>query len=137
MSALFASRDAPEPAPSSTPADARRAAPERASSSAADITPRAARDAGDDARDLDGIRREIEAVDRALVAALAERARLSLAAAAAKRAAGMPTLDPPREAAVVRRAAEHARELGLPADAVRDIFWHVIALCRSAQTENG
>jgi prephenate dehydrogenase len=121
MSALFASRDAPEPASSSSPGS----------------TPRAARAAGDDAPDLDGIRREIEAVDRAIVAVLAERARLSLAAAAAKRAAGMPTLDPPREAAVVRRAAVHARELGLPADAVRDIFWHVIALCRGAQTEDG
>jgi chorismate mutase / prephenate dehydratase len=92
---------------------------------------------GDEALDLEHIRREIERVDRALVEAIADRARLSLAAAAAKRAAGLPTLDPPREAAVVRRASEHARQLGLPADAVRDIFWHVIALCRSAQTKRG
>jgi chorismate mutase len=56
---------------------------------------------------------------------------------AAKHAAGMPLLDPPREAAVVRRAAALARAAGLPDEEVREIFWRVIGLCRSLQAELG
>jgi chorismate mutase len=82
---------------------------------------------------LDDVRRRIEEIDRRIIAALAERLQLARSAAAAKRAAGAPTLDPPREAAVVRRAADLAREHDLPAEEVRTIFWHVIGLCRRAQ----
>jgi chorismate mutase len=83
---------------------------------------------------LDDVRRRIEQIDAGIVAALAERLRLAHVAAAAKRSAGLPTLDPPREAAVVRRAADLAREHGLPDEPVREIFWQVIELCRRAQT---
>jgi chorismate mutase len=86
------------------------------------------------AAELEAVRRRIEQIDCDIVVALAERTRLARAAAAAKRAAGLPTLDPPREAAVLRRAADLAREHGLPADTVREIYWQVIALCRRAQT---
>jgi chorismate mutase len=86
--------------------------------------------------ELDGVRHAIEELDRSIILALAERMQLARAAAAAKRGAGLPTLDPAREAAVVRRAAELAREHCLPADGVRDIFWQVIGLCRRAQTEH-
>ncbi|MBX6366066.1 MAG: chorismate mutase, partial [Gemmatimonadetes bacterium] len=55
---------------------------------------------------------------------------------AANRAAGLPTLDPAREAAVVRRAGALAREHGLEAEAVRGIFWHLIGLSRRAQAED-
>jgi chorismate mutase len=47
----------------------------------------------------------------------------------------LPTLDPAREAEVIRRAAALAREVGLNDEKVRDIFWHVIGLSRSVQAE--
>ncbi len=51
----------------------------------------------------------------------------------AKRSAGKPTLDPAREAVVIRRAAAAARELGVSPEDVREIFWHLIGLSRRAQ----
>ena len=80
------------------------------------------------------LRREIEAVDAQLVALVAARTRLAADVGAAKRALGRPTLDPVREAAVVRRAAELARDAGLAdEEAVRAIFWQLMALARRAQ----
>ena len=85
--------------------------------------------------ELGRLRREIEEADRQLVRLIASRVRLAREVGRAKRAAGLPTLDPVREAAVVRRATETAREAGLKEEDVRDIFWHVIGLSRRAQNE--
>jgi chorismate mutase len=82
---------------------------------------------------LDAARREIERVDAALVALVAERVRWSEAVGAAKRRLGRPTLDPAREAAVVRRAGELARTHGVDDEAVRALFWQLMALARRAQ----
>lgn len=79
------------------------------------------------------LRAEIERIDRALVGLVAERVRIAREVGAAKRAAGLPTLDPAREAAVVRRAGALAREAGLADEDVRDVFWHLIGLSRRAQ----
>jgi chorismate mutase len=87
--------------------------------------------------DLDALREEIERIDRALISMIGERVRLARAVGVAKRAAGMPTLDPAREAAVVRRAGELAREAGLEDEDIRYIFWHLIGLSRRAQMEEG
>ena len=83
--------------------------------------------------DLARLRAEIERVDRAILELIAERVRLARAVGDAKRAAGVPTLDPAREAAVIRRASAQARELGLADEAVREVFWHIIGLSRRAQ----
>jgi chorismate mutase len=80
-------------------------------------------------------RAQIEALDRQLVALLAERVALGRRTATLKRAAGMPILDPQREAEVIRRAVTTAREHRLPEEAVRDIFWHVVGLSRRAQEQ--
>lgn len=85
--------------------------------------------------DVERAREEIERVDRQLVTLIAERTRVAREIGRAKRAAGMTTLDPAREAAVVRRAGELARELGLDDEVVRRIFWQLIALSRSVQNE--
>ena len=85
--------------------------------------------------DLERIRAEVERVDRELIRLIGERVRLAREVGAAKRRAGVPTLDPAREAAVIRRAGSLAREAGLAEDDVRDIFWHVIGLSRRAQLE--
>lgn len=90
--------------------------------------------AGDPA-DLARLREEIERIDRALIHLIAERVRLARAVGAAKRAAGMPTLDPAREAVIIRRSGTLAREAGLAEEDVREIFWHLVGLSRRAQLD--
>jgi len=85
------------------------------------------------ARELETLREEIERTDRALVALVAERVALARRVGSAKLALGLPTLDPAREAAVVRRAGTLARQAGLDDEDVRYIFWHLIGLSRRAQ----
>ena len=85
--------------------------------------------------DLDRARGEIERIDRQIVALIADRVRVARQIGRAKREAGITTLDPAREAVVVRRAGELARELTLDDEAVRRIFWQLIALSRSVQNE--
>jgi chorismate mutase/prephenate dehydrogenase len=85
--------------------------------------------------ELDRLRAEIERIDRALIGLIEERVRSAHRAAIAKRAAGLPTLDPAQEAAVIRRAATLARDAGLPEEEVRDLFWHIVGLTRRAEQE--
>ena len=87
----------------------------------------------DAADDLLALRGEIERIDRELVGLVAERLRLARRVGPVKRALGMPILDPPREAAVVRRAGALAREAGLEDDDLRYVFWHLVGMCRRAQ----
>jgi len=85
---------------------------------------------------LGEVRREIERIDGELIGLIGERVRLAREVGAAKRALGIATLDPAREAAVVRRAGELARAAGLGDEDVRYIFWHLIGLSRRAQMED-
>jgi chorismate mutase len=93
--------------------------------------------AADPTVELERLRTEIGAIDSELIRLIARRVDIARAVGVAKRAAGMPTLDPAREAAVVRRAGELAREAGLADDDVRYIFWHLVGLSRRAQMEEG
>jgi chorismate mutase len=86
-----------------------------------------------DPSDLAHLRGEIERVDRALINLIAERVRLARAIGVAKRAAGLPTLDPAREATIIRRSGTLARAAGLAEEDVREIFWHLVGLSRRAQ----
>ena len=79
------------------------------------------------------MRAEIERIDRALVGLLAERVERSRRIGKLKRAAGLPVQDAAREAEVLRLVASVAREYRLPGDAIRDLYWQVIALSREAQ----
>ncbi|SOD02736.1 chorismate mutase [bacterium JGI 053] len=81
------------------------------------------------------IRERIEQVDREIIGLIGERVRLARQVGVAKRALAIATLDPEREAAVVRRAGELAREAGVGDEDVRYIFWHLIGLSRRAQME--
>jgi chorismate mutase len=85
--------------------------------------------------DLLRLRDEIERIDRALVKLIAERVELARSIGFQKRTAGLPTLDPAREAAIIRRSSTLAREAGLGEEDVREIFWHLVGLCRRAQLE--
>ncbi|HEX2077752.1 MAG TPA: chorismate mutase [Longimicrobium sp.] len=87
------------------------------------------------AAELARLRGEIERIDRQIVALIAERVALAREVGPVKHALGMPTLDPPREAAVVRRAGQLARDAGLDDEGVRYLFWHLVGLCRRAQLE--
>ena len=83
--------------------------------------------------ELDRLRDAVGEIDAQLVALIAARVQLAGAIGAAKRTLGRPTLDPRREAAVVRRAGELAREHGLDDEAVRSVFWQLLALARRVQ----
>ena len=80
-------------------------------------------------------RAAIEELDQRIVALLAERIALGQKTAGLKRTAGLPILDPQREAEVIRRAVAAARVKGLPIESIRQIFWHVVGLSRRAQEE--
>lgn len=82
---------------------------------------------------LGGLRQRLEGLDAELVALVAERVQLAREIGELKRAIGQARLDPAREAAVVRRAAELAHRHELPGEPVRAIFWQLIGLCRRAQ----
>jgi chorismate mutase len=87
--------------------------------------------------ELGRLREEIERVDSAIIELISQRVALARQVGAAKQKAGMPTLDHAREAAVVRRAVDAAREAGLTfEDEIRQIFWQLIGLCRRAQTHD-
>jgi len=96
-----------------------------------------AEDEVDAAAELARVRGEIERLDRALIGLIAERVALARQVGPLKQALGMPILDPPREAAIVRRAGELAREAGLQDEDVRYIFWHLVGLSRRVQLEEG
>jgi chorismate mutase len=104
---------------------------------AAQAPPAQAPPAGDPspAQELERIRAEIVRVDRAIVELIAERVALAREVGPVKRTLGMPTLDPPREAAIVRRASALARDAGLAEEDVRYVFWHLVGLCRRVQME--
>jgi chorismate mutase len=83
--------------------------------------------------ELGTVRAEIERVDEAIVFLIAERLRLARRVGDLKRSAGLRVLDPGREAAVVRRAGALARDRGLDDEAVREVFWRLIEMARTAQ----
>ncbi len=90
-----------------------------------------------DAEYLEQLRREIVTLDGELVALLARRLALVEEVGRVKRRLGLPTLDPPREAEVVRRAAELAREHGVDPELARDVLWRIMASARDAQDTRG
>ena len=78
---------------------------------------------------LEELRVKIRAVDRELVALIGRRKDLVIEIGEAKEALGLPVLDPPQEAKVVRRAAE----LGVDEELTRDVIWRIIASARDTQ----
>ncbi len=86
-----------------------------------------------DMEQLEALRREIVALDGQLVALLARRLALVEEVGRVKRRLGLPTLDPTREAEVVRRAAELAREHGVDPELARDVIWRIMAYARDVQ----
>ncbi len=86
--------------------------------------------------ELHMVRGEIDAVDRSLVGLMAARLDLAREARLLKDQGELRYEDPAREAAVVRQAAETARELELDPEIIRDVFWRLIALSKSAHSRD-
>jgi len=84
---------------------------------------------------VDALRTGIERLDREIIEVIRRRRDLALRVGEEKVAVGLPTCDPRREAAVVRRAGRLGRDAGLPEEEVRAIFWHLVGLCRRSQEE--
>jgi chorismate mutase/prephenate dehydratase len=88
----------------------------------------------DDEDALAAARARLAAIDAELVALVATRQAVAREVGAIKVATGAPVLDPAREAAVLRRAAELARGHGLDEADVRDLWRKLLAMARRAQT---
>ncbi len=80
-------------------------------------------------------REEIERIDNEIISLLARRLALGKRTGELKRAAGLPILDPTREAAVIRRVTGVARDADLPTEPVREIFWQIVGMSRRVQEQ--
>jgi len=85
------------------------------------------------AGELDELRHRISQVDDQLIRLLGERRDLVVRIGREKARMGLPVMDPGREAAVVRKVAQHARELNVDEELVRDVIWRIIASARAEQ----
>ena len=82
---------------------------------------------------LEALRKEISALDDDLLRLIERRRALAVDIGRVKAELGLPTMDPAREAQVVRRVAERARELGVDEEMARDVIWRIMAAAREAQ----
>lgn len=82
---------------------------------------------------LPELRARIRGIDDELLRLVRRRLDVACEVADAKREAGLPVLDPAREAAVVRHAGEFARDHDLDEEDVRALFWALIGLTRRAE----
>jgi 3-deoxy-7-phosphoheptulonate synthase len=79
------------------------------------------------------IRREIERVDRDIIALVGDRVRLAREAGHEKRRAGIPIIDPHQESQVLSRGPGLAQLAELPMSELRLLQQHLIAIARRAQ----
>ena len=82
---------------------------------------------------LERLRHSIMDCDRDLIAILRRRLDLVKEIGDLKVSLGLPVIDPGREAAVVRRAAELAREAGLDEELIRNLIWQIMSSARTRQ----
>jgi len=87
----------------------------------------------EDEKKLNELRSKISVIDDKLMKMIGIRREMVLEIGRLKEKLGMPVMDPSREAVVVRRCAEKAREEGLDPELVRDVIWRIIASARDAQ----
>ncbi len=82
---------------------------------------------------LNRLRDRIMDCDRQLVEVLRRRRDLVREVGTLKASLGIPVTDPRREAEVVRRAAELAREADLDEELVRNLIWSIMSAARGQQ----
>lgn len=94
-------------------------------------------DPGTDRERMDRLRERIMECDRELVEVLRRRRDLVREVGVLKASLGIPVTDPQREAQVVRRAAELAREADLDEELIRNLIWSIMSAARIQQTAPG
>lgn len=82
---------------------------------------------------LADLRSQIEELDQAIVRLVARRRGLARDIGSAKRAAGLPAVDPDREHAVLARVTAIARAEGMPDQEIRRLYELLIEMSRTAQ----
>ena len=90
-------------------------------------------DSHTDRERLERLRDRIMDCDRELVGIIRRRRDLVREIGTLKASLGVPVTDPRREAQVVRRAAELAREAGLDEELIRNLIWNIMSAARSQQ----
>ncbi|MGE5102389.1 MAG: chorismate mutase [Deltaproteobacteria bacterium] len=100
------------------------------------MSPDQPREAAEALTELARCRDEIERIDNDILGLLARRLTLGKRTGDLKRAAGLPILDPTREAAVIRRITGVARDVGLPSEPVREIYWQIVGMSRRVQEQS-
>ena len=83
------------------------------------------------------LRERIMECDRELVEILRRRRDLVREVGVLKASLGIPVTDPQREAQVVRRAAELAREADLDVELIRNLIWSIMSAARIQQSAPG
>jgi chorismate mutase-like protein len=83
--------------------------------------------------ELATLRDRISQVDDDLIRLIGERRNLVIEIGRVKARLGLPVMDPGREAKVVRKAAQRARELGVDEEMTRDVIWRIMAAARAEQ----
>ncbi|MDE2654161.1 MAG: chorismate mutase [Gemmatimonadetes bacterium] len=86
-----------------------------------------------DRKRLEELRERIMECDRELVEIIRRRVALVREIGGLKASLGVPVTDPRREARVVRRAAELAREAGLDEELIRNLIWSIMSAARTEQ----
>ena len=86
---------------------------------------------------LERLRGDVMDCDRELIAVLRRRLTLANEIGEVKADLGIPVTDPKREAAVVRRAAELARQAGLDEELIRSVIWQIMSSARNRQYTPG
>jgi chorismate mutase len=79
------------------------------------------------------LRARIEEIDAQLIELIAARQAAVREIGHIKREQGKPVLDPEREAQVLRRVAEMAREFSLDEEELRDLWRKLLAMARRVQ----
>lgn len=90
-------------------------------------------DSRPDRQRLEELREGIMECDRELVEIIRRRVALVHEIGAVKAGLRVPVTDPRREARVVRRAAELAREAGLDEELIRNLIWSIMSAARTEQ----
>ncbi len=84
--------------------------------------------------ELEALRDRIMQLDDEIIRLIGERRTVAIEIGRVKQDLDLPVLDPAREALVVRRAAERARELGVDPELARDVVRRIISGARRAQS---
>jgi chorismate mutase len=90
-------------------------------------------DSSSAAEALAALRASFDDVDARLIALLAQRTQLSIAAGRVKHAHGLPIVDEAREANAATKRAELARQHGLDVAFVDEVFGAIVKHSRRAQ----